>query len=119
MSKIRGVFPLFLATTFGIINGIAIFGPAFKEQALESKGFDSDLTHEARAAELEDVQVGKRVETDAIGVSTSEGLPQHVVNKSPWSSIRFGKQDKADVRDVASKEPKEISERPLDEPKST
>lgn len=49
MSKIRGVFPLFLATAFGVANGtspiidldvaqdlhapgIWVFGPAFKEQ---------------------------------------------------------------------------------------
>jgi hypothetical protein len=54
MSRIRGVFPLFLATTFGIVNGmwiapsrhlfsdltytakgIWVFGPAFKEQQQE------------------------------------------------------------------------------------
>jgi hypothetical protein len=48
MSRSRGIFPLFLATTFGVVNGMKsslfltsalktipgvwIFGPAFKEQ---------------------------------------------------------------------------------------
>ena len=67
MSKIRGIFPLFLATAFGIINGrcyscvtpsldptalkiftlgIAVFGPEFKKQErdkLEQEQWASDF----------------------------------------------------------------------------
>lgn len=67
MSKIRGVFPLFLATAFGIFNGqcyscvapsldltalkiftlgIVVFGPEFKKQGrakLEQEQWASDL----------------------------------------------------------------------------
>lgn len=53
MSRARGVFPIFLATAFGIVNGsfplsnlyhqfnphqgVAIFGPSFKEQQQEKE----------------------------------------------------------------------------------
>ncbi|KAH8599361.1 hypothetical protein B0O99DRAFT_613657 [Bisporella sp. PMI_857] len=35
MSKVRGIFPLFIAASFGIVNGIWVFGPSFKEQQQE------------------------------------------------------------------------------------
>ncbi|KAI9717028.1 MAG: hypothetical protein M1812_004963 [Candelaria pacifica] len=136
MSTIRGVFPLFLATTFGIINGIAIFGPAFKEQGLEKKGLDpfvfssilhqnvaahsssSNLVHQARA-EPRDAQVLKKAEADAVGIDTAEQLPLHVINKSPWSILQFWKQNKAGAHDVALKDSKGVSDRPPNDTKST
>ncbi|PMD45382.1 hypothetical protein L207DRAFT_578302 [Hyaloscypha variabilis F] len=46
MSKIRGVFPLFLATTFGIVNGIWVFQPLL---AAQQEGKD-DLSNLAKQA---------------------------------------------------------------------
>ncbi|KAH7357006.1 hypothetical protein BKA65DRAFT_495939 [Rhexocercosporidium sp. MPI-PUGE-AT-0058] len=37
MSKIRGIFPAFLATAIGIGNGIWVFGPAFKDLQQEKE----------------------------------------------------------------------------------
>ncbi|KAH9220795.1 hypothetical protein DL95DRAFT_289401 [Leptodontidium sp. 2 PMI_412] len=37
MSKIRGIFPAFLATAIGVGNGIWVFGPAFKDLQQEKE----------------------------------------------------------------------------------
>ncbi|CZT01921.1 uncharacterized protein RAG0_09306 [Rhynchosporium agropyri] len=46
MSKIRGIFPLFLATAIGVGNGLWVFGPEFRNQQLEKE------EQEKKAAEV-------------------------------------------------------------------
>jgi len=56
MSKVRGVFPLFLATTFGIVNGIWVFQPLLAAQQEGNEGRlqieTRDAAHQSEASDL-------------------------------------------------------------------
>ncbi|KAG4442829.1 hypothetical protein IFR05_001710 [Cadophora sp. M221] len=51
MSKIRGIFPAFLATAIGVGNGIWVFGPAFKDLQQEKEGQAKKAVEVARLSE--------------------------------------------------------------------
>ncbi|KUJ13277.1 uncharacterized protein LY89DRAFT_622073 [Mollisia scopiformis] len=83
MSKVRGIFPLFLATTFGIVNGIWVFGPAFREQQENDGQVKTELVvsgqvDNARVEQLRDVEA-------AINrASANKSILQPAEKQSSW-----------------------------------
>ncbi|KAI9877598.1 MAG: hypothetical protein M1830_003465 [Pleopsidium flavum] len=81
MSRIRGVFPLFLATTFGILNGVATFGPAFKDQEKQRLEKEQEGVEASKDPVPEEVQTSKDVETVARAGATTESVPDSIIAK--------------------------------------
>ncbi|CZR52786.1 uncharacterized protein PAC_02663 [Phialocephala subalpina] len=83
MSRVRGVFPLFLATTFGIVNGIWVFGPAFKEQQEREEEARKDLvvSPEVNNAQVEEVRATEAAPSRAVA---TESVLKPVENSSSW-----------------------------------
>ncbi|KAH0543924.1 hypothetical protein FGG08_001825 [Glutinoglossum americanum] len=91
----RGAFPLFLATAFGILNGVAIFQPAFADQQKEK------LLQEQKETEVAPGDIPDPVETSITPSPTTESAPVQSQNKaerlpnearfggSLWSMMRF------------------------------
>ncbi|KAL5324008.1 hypothetical protein ACEPPN_008551 [Leptodophora sp. 'Broadleaf-Isolate-01'] len=71
MSKIRGIFPAFLATAIGVGNGIWVFGPAFKDLQQEKEEqakyslFHKDESSFTNYANRKAVEVAKLSENGA------------------------------------------------------
>ncbi|KAF8852688.1 hypothetical protein BDZ45DRAFT_678182 [Acephala macrosclerotiorum] len=83
MSRVRGVFPLFLATTFGIVNGIWVFGPAFKEQQEKEEQVKKELvvSPEVDNARVEEVRA---IEAAASRAVATESALKPVEKSSSW-----------------------------------
>ncbi|KAI4127478.1 MAG: hypothetical protein LQ347_004593 [Umbilicaria vellea] len=93
MSRIKGIFPLFLATTFGIFNGIAVFGPEFRKQGQEKLGEQ----HQNEVAHVPDptaIETLKEAETEAIGAGATQRLDKP--EQSWWSITRLWEQAKSE-----------------------
>ncbi|KAI9820721.1 MAG: hypothetical protein M1827_005091 [Pycnora praestabilis] len=118
MSRIRGVFPLFLATTFGILNGIAIFGPAFKEQQEEKLKAQNDRAVGNPVPDKKDGKGFQQAESDAIIKDATISPPQSKVSEgSDFSVMKYweeGKQEQAE----ASKQDISVPEYPPGSAKS-
>jgi len=87
MSRIRGVLPLFLATTIGIANGLWVFGPAFREQQLEKEGVarqDLDVKVDADNAELEAL---RKAEAEASRTAATNTALAAKKPQSWWSTM--------------------------------
>ncbi|QSZ36547.1 hypothetical protein DSL72_006427 [Monilinia vaccinii-corymbosi] len=87
MSKVKGIFPLFLATAFGVGNGIWVFGPALKEQQennLQAKtAFENPVqTQESEAARMAEVEASRAATTDALL------NPSKPSESSWWQSVK-------------------------------
>ncbi|KAL9121323.1 MAG: hypothetical protein Q9187_002123 [Circinaria calcarea] len=96
MGNVRGIFPLFLATTFGILNGIAVFGPAFKDQQrqkLEDEQKDVAIAHDQDVTKLDGVQKVEAapISEDIPAPGTSSTSP----GPSRWSITRFWEGQKS------------------------
>ncbi|KAB8294900.1 hypothetical protein EYC80_006859 [Monilinia laxa] len=88
MSKVKGIFPLFLAAAFGVGNGIWVFGPALKEQQennLQAKAaFENPVqTQESEAARKAEVEASRAATTDALL------NPSKQSDSSWWQSAKF------------------------------
>ncbi|ESZ94784.1 hypothetical protein SBOR_4841 [Sclerotinia borealis F-4128] len=87
MSKVKGIFPFFLATALGIGNGIWVFGPALKEQQetnLQAKApfMNPIQTQESEAARIAEVEASRAATTLA---SLNPSKPP---NSSWWQSAK-------------------------------
>ncbi|KAA6414998.1 MAG: hypothetical protein FRX48_01749 [Lasallia pustulata] len=98
MSKIRGVFPLFLATAFGIFNGIVVFGPEFKKQGrakLEQEQEQIEAVHAPGPTAVEILEeAGAEAEANAGGATERLDTPEH----PRWFIVRFWEQVKSDEK---------------------
>ncbi|PSS19983.1 hypothetical protein M430DRAFT_27080 [Amorphotheca resinae ATCC 22711] len=99
MSQIRGIFPLFLATAFGIGNGIWVFGPAFKEQQREKQEQAQKALEVARHSEAGEVQTLREAEAAASRkIATESALRADNPSKSWWPSLSlWSKETKAGI----------------------
>jgi len=88
MSKIRGIFPLFLATTFGVVNGIWVFGPAFKKQQQEKDELTKKALQIQNGAEEAEMKVLRQAEAEAGRTAVTESaLRQSPIQKTWWPSL--------------------------------
>ncbi|KAF4636736.1 hypothetical protein G7Y89_g1352 [Cudoniella acicularis] len=90
MSRIRGVFPLFLATAFGIANGVWVFSPALKEQRLDAKG---QLNKPLEGNTVDGEEKAKALSSAEVTASTngikSTPLDTNGSSKSWWPGINL------------------------------
>ncbi|KAH8687640.1 hypothetical protein BGZ60DRAFT_394090 [Tricladium varicosporioides] len=94
MSRPRGIFPLFLATAFGIANGVWVFAPILKEQQEKEQGKFTKQHKEPLegSAEKEDgnSKIIHAIEVAAGGRSTSTTESANTTPPKPWwSSMEF------------------------------
>ncbi|KAH8811649.1 hypothetical protein F5884DRAFT_898042 [Xylogone sp. PMI_703] len=68
MSRVRGFLPLFLATAIGVVNGVVVFGPAFKEQQQEKLALSdpSNENHKSKDEILRRVDTALPAQTEEI-----------------------------------------------------
>jgi len=72
MSKVRGVFPLFLATAFGIVNGIWVFQPLLAAQQEGKKDQTKETPDVTNQPEASDVKIIREAEVAASRSSATE-----------------------------------------------
>ncbi|APA11821.1 hypothetical protein SS1G_05325 [Sclerotinia sclerotiorum 1980 UF-70] len=107
MSKVKGVFPLFLATAFGIGNGIWVFGPALKEQQENNLQEKAALEHpiqtqESETARIAEVEASRAASKDALLNSSSTASPW-------WQSARFWSSPQPPSNSSSGSQPKELA----------
>ncbi|KAJ8067001.1 hypothetical protein OCU04_004380 [Sclerotinia nivalis] len=107
MSKVKGIFPLFLATAFGIGNGIWVFGPALKEQqennSQEKAAFEHPIqTQESEAARIAEVEASRAASTDAL-------LNSSRTSSSWWQSAKFWSSPQPTSNSRSESQPKELA----------
>ncbi|KAF7954352.1 hypothetical protein EAE96_005476 [Botrytis aclada] len=88
MSKVKGIFPLFLATAFGIGNGIWVFGPALKEQQENNLQAKAAFEHPIQTEESEVARVAQ-VEASRAAATKTLLNPSETPEASWWQSARF------------------------------
>ncbi|MCJ1411096.1 hypothetical protein MMC19_005184 [Ptychographa xylographoides] len=85
MSKVRGISGLFLATVFGIVNGVAIFGPEFKNQ--ERQKLQEESKHqgiyEGQDSSLSQDQISR------ITSVSNDRIMKNTTTPSTWSLLKF------------------------------
>ncbi|KAG9233509.1 hypothetical protein BJ875DRAFT_463933 [Amylocarpus encephaloides] len=83
----RGIFPLLMATTFGIINGVWVFGPALKEQR-EAKDVLSESETEVTPGQQQEAKKVLAAEATASrSAATATVLkPEAAASTSWWHS---------------------------------
>jgi len=86
MSRLRGVLPLFMATTVGVISGLWIFEPAFKEQqGLQGTGVGNELNAINKSKDSEGSALSESM-SDVGQVPTSTTAPLEKGAQQPWRS---------------------------------
>ncbi|KAL3421901.1 hypothetical protein PVAG01_06057 [Phlyctema vagabunda] len=101
MSRVRGVFPLFLATSFGIINGIWAFGPALKEQQLEKQRVEFETINHPNEEEIAKLRIA---EAEASRSSEPESAPKSELRSSWWSNMSLWSKDNSAVKNGTSQQ---------------
>ncbi|TGO64300.1 hypothetical protein BOTNAR_0090g00310 [Botryotinia narcissicola] len=106
MSKVKGIFPLFLATAFGIGNGIWVFGPALKEQQENNLQAKATFEHPIQTKESE---VARMAEVEASRAATTKTLlnPSETPEASWWQSAKFWTISQLKPNGKLESEPKE------------
>ncbi|KAM0125741.1 hypothetical protein ACHAP3_009617 [Botrytis cinerea] len=110
MSKVKGIFPLFLATAFGIGNGIWVFGPALKEQ--QENNLQAKAAFE-RPIQTDESEVARMAEVEASRAASTKTLlnPSKTPELSWWQSARLWTSSQPKSNGKSESEPKEpISE---------
>jgi len=92
MSKVRGIFPLFLVTTLGIVNGIWVFGPALKDQQQQKEEEEQarkaqELARLSKEGTLETLRNAEAAANRA--TSTASALRGDNQSSSWWSNLGF------------------------------
>ncbi|KAE9375753.1 hypothetical protein N431DRAFT_403702 [Stipitochalara longipes BDJ] len=90
MSKIRGVFPLFLATTFGIVNGIWVFQPLLAAQQEGKDDLSKQALESTQQAKDSEVKTPREAEEATIRSSATEAALNPIQpTRSWWSNTRL------------------------------
>jgi len=99
MSRVRGVFPLFLVTALGIVNGIWVFGPALKEQSQEKQELERKAQELARLYRDEELETLRDAEAAASRTTTKEStLKKHDESNSWWLNLGLWSKDTTSTR---------------------
>ncbi|KAH6721982.1 hypothetical protein BKA61DRAFT_166018 [Leptodontidium sp. MPI-SDFR-AT-0119] len=86
MSKIRGIFPAFLATAIGVGNGIWVFGPAFKDLQQEKEEQAKKAVEVAKLSEngAHDTESLRNAEAAASRTIATESALKPMKRPSSW-----------------------------------
>ncbi|PMD22701.1 hypothetical protein NA56DRAFT_702489 [Hyaloscypha hepaticicola] len=107
MSKIKGLIPLFLATSFGIINGIWVFQPLL---AAQQEGLDEQIKKSLDAADQpKEHHANAMQETQAAASrnsATEPALKPIPSTNSWWSNISFPSKSESAGVDTSSTGPR-------------
>ncbi|MCJ1397801.1 hypothetical protein MMC11_000997 [Xylographa trunciseda] len=90
MSKVKGIGGLALATIFGVLNGVAIFGPALRDQELQ-KSEHTSLPDEAMQDVVTRIPETERTSSssDVSNPASSKPTPAIPAVASSWSTPKL------------------------------
>jgi len=92
MSNIRGLVPILLATGLGVVNGLLVFGPAFKDQKERKEELQQAL-EAARQSDSDGVTLRDAEAAASRTIATRSALRAEQSVKTWWSSLSLWSQD--------------------------
>ncbi|PMD59740.1 uncharacterized protein K444DRAFT_613289 [Hyaloscypha bicolor E] len=108
MSKIRGVLPLFLATSVGIVNGIWVFQPLLAAKQEEKDNLAKQLLDVEHQAKEGDAKVIREAENAASRISATEAALKPIQPSSSWwpNISLWSKSENAAIKDSTDLHPR-------------
>ncbi|KAH8758640.1 hypothetical protein F5882DRAFT_38894 [Hyaloscypha sp. PMI_1271] len=108
MSKIRGVLPLFLATSIGIVNGIWVFQPLLAAKQEEKDNLAKQLPDVDHQAKESDAKVIREAENAASQILATEAALNPIQpSRSWWPNISpRSKSENAVIKDSTDLRPR-------------